>query len=155
MKFISIIFLPLFISLFNLNNIKSYNYESTKFVKSDAVVKYLFIVIKTNEPIVKTRSNIKPNTSTENMLGLPELTEEEHYLQDRFYIYKSEIIKCSNYSEDVKYMEMDKFESKIRMRLQYSNIDSYMGEINSTIVSRKAFVFTSYAAASNYRSNYN
>ena len=155
MKLISIIVLPVILSLINLNSVKPYKYCSTQFVKSHEAVKYLFIVITTNEPIVKTRSSIKPNSSAENLIGLPELIQEEHYLQDRTFIYKSEIITCSNYNEDVKYREMDRFENKIRNQLQYSNVDPDLGVINSTIKSRDAFVFSSYAAASRYRSNYN
>lgn len=110
--------------------------------------KYLYVVIVTNEPTVATRTKKHTNTFTENSLGLPEMMEEEQYTVPRIRKYTSEIIEVPNYSEDNMYKERDKFESRIRKQLQYSNISSSYGNIEATIMSRRAPVFNTYAEAS-------
>jgi len=114
--------------------------------------KYLFVVIVTNEPIVKTRIKQPARTFTDEVLGVSPLFEEEKYLVDQHYKYKSEVFKIDHYNEDKKFIEIDKYEYKIKRQLMYSNVDPSYGQIENTILSRQAYVFDTYKEASIVRS---
>jgi hypothetical protein len=117
-----------------------------------SLVRYMYVVIDVNIPEVKTYTEQPPQTFTDQAIGRIPLIEEKHILVDKVRTFASDVIKIENFTEDSKYMAMDMFEEKLLREPQFYNFDPNVGTIKSTVVSREAYVFDSYAEASKSRS---
>lgn len=123
--------------------------------------KYIFVVIRTNEPEIKEIELPQASSSFNTGYSRAPLTEYEKYTVPKFYTYKSDVIEIPNYNEDKKYREMDKFEKSVRRSLEQVNfnlrLENERGRgkpaigAEASIISKKAYVYDSYRAASEQR----
>lgn len=124
--------------------------------------KYLFVTIVTYEPEIKEREIVKESGSkySGGLVSDP-IPEYEKYVVPQYHKYFSDIIEIHNYNEDNKYQQIDKFEKSVRSSLQQINFNLYMvnnrgmakpvDDIEAKIISKEAFTFDSYKAASQRR----
>lgn len=149
--------------------------KSMKEVNSPSEVssntKYLFIIIKTNEPRIESKE-IPPEDIPQKMeaaditTGLMPTTTTPHFLPEKKYLkyaisqtfnYTSDIVEISQYDEDKEYKEIDKFENEVLIKLSQSNRHLQLENMykpgdyvdaEAKIVSKQAYVYDSYKTAS-------
>ena len=135
-------------------------YEQAQTPKT--VTKYMYVLIKTNEPELHQTVEEAPHPVSTGYFDEPrELPKYSTYTTNRYFNYASDIITISDYNEDKRYMEIEKFEKEINSKLSYVNSElrvneSVLGSSESTnasamVLSRKSFVFDSYQEASEHK----
>jgi len=135
--------------------------------------KFIYVVIKTNEPRIESNKielpppiQKDPIQSSNLLTGLVPEPVEPHYVQEpkylkyavsQYYYYTSDIVEIPNYSEDSRYMVVDKYQNQVNISLASANIriqseNSYMPgdhvNADAKIISKESFVFDSYKEAS-------
>lgn len=137
-------------------------------------VKYMYVVIKTNEPKIESEKMeplpdplIKREPSLTTGL-IPEEVQPQFqrdpvyikYAVPKYFTYKSEVIEISNYSEDNRYIAVDKYQIQVNVSLAAANRNiqfenSYKpGEsitAEAKIISKESYVFETYKEASLHR----
>lgn len=142
-----------------------------------AYVKYIYVVIKTNEPKIESeKMDLPPDPVMMERAasigagdGLMPSTTPPQFLRDPVYVkravsqyftYKSDIVAVPNYSEDNRYIEIDKYQKKIDWNIDIANgklqIDDQFlqgGRTNAEakIISKESYIFDSYREASLHR----
>ncbi len=103
---------------------------------------------------------ILPREVKPHFLKPPKLPRYVKYAQPQHYTYTSDIVEVKNYTEDARLMEEDKYERKVQptineanRRIEFDNRMSSGKSVNAVaeIISRKSFVFDTYAEASKDR----
>jgi hypothetical protein len=133
-----------------------------------AATKYMYVLIKTNEPELHRTVEAAPRRPPSEIPGyfdseVRELPTYKTYTTNRYYNYTSDIATIDDYNEDKRYMEIEKFNKQITRKINYFNNDLEFNERSggaepsvlnerAEILSRKSFVFDSYKEASEHRS---
>lgn len=124
------------------------------------VTKYMYVFITTDEPELHRIEEIELPSRIPGYYD-DRVPKYRVYATSEFYNYTSEIITVSDYNEDKRYMEIEKFEKEVNRRLRDVNANLQTEErlmladepsnANATIISRNSFVFDTYREASEHK----